>query len=206
MERRRMLPAVEAFIDDLRAVCREEPEGEARWRRCAALLGRLLRDPDLRDHARSWPVGGFDGRAADNLLFYVDPDHGFALNGLIKKPGGRAMIHDHGPSWTVYGLLEGAERIVRFSVVDDPAGTRRLEETRAVECGPGAVDLVAPYEIHSEYAGDRKSIAVIVRSRKTGTFRQLGYEDGPEGRPIPGPNQVPYPLTPRSADLCGVSG
>ena len=146
MERTEMLPAVEDFVARLRAACADGLEGEARWRRCGELLEDLLADPALKAHARGWPVGGFDGRKVDNLLFYVDPDYGFALNGLIKRPGGRAQIHDHGPAWTVYGLLEGRERIARFGVATDADGTRRLEETSSVACGPGDVDIVAPHE------------------------------------------------------------
>ena len=194
MERTKMLPAVEQFVAEMRAACAAGLEGEARWRRCGELLAGLLGDPELKAHARNWPVGGYDGRKVDNLLFYEDPDYGFALNGLIKNPGGRAMIHDHGPSWTVYGLLEGEERIVRFEVATDKDGTRRLEETMSIECGPGDVDIVPPHEIHSEFAGDRKTVAFIVRSQRTGTFRQKGYENGVDGEPIHGPNQVPYAL------------
>ena len=194
MERTRMLPAVEEFVAALRAACADGLEGEARWRRCAELLTALLADPALKDHAQGWPVGGFDGRKVDNLLFYEDPDYGFALNGLIKRPGGRAQIHDHGPAWTVYGLLEGRERIVRFGVETDARGTRRLAETMSVECGPGDVDIVAPHEIHSEYAGETRTVAFIVRSQRTGAFEQKGYETGVDGEPIPGPNQVPYAL------------
>ena len=194
MERTGMLPAVEDFVAALRAACAAGLEGEARWRRCGELLGPLLADAALKAHAKDWPVGGFDGGKVDNLLFYVDPDYGFALNGLIKRPGGRAQIHDHGPAWTVYGLLEGRERIVRFGVVTGEDGARRLEETASIECGPGDVDIVPPHEIHSEYAGDRRTVAFIVRSQRTGSFRQKGYETSVDGEPIPGPNQVPYAL------------
>ncbi len=189
-----MLPAVEEFVTALRAACAAGLAGEARWRRCGDLLAALLGDPALRAHAQDWPVGGFDGRRADNLLFYEDPDYGFALNGLIKKPGGRAQIHDHGPAWTVYGLLEGRERIVRFGVVTGQDGARRLEETMSTECGPGDVDIVRPHEIHSEYAGETRTVAFIVRSQRTGTFPQMGYENGVDGERIAGPNQVPYDL------------
>ena len=195
MESEKMLPAVEKFVAEMRTACAAGLEGEARWRRCAGLLSELLEDPELKAHAQNWPVGGYDGSRVDNLLFYEDPDYGFALNGLIKNPGGRAMIHDHGPSWTVYGLLEGRERIVRFGAVTDKDGTKRLEETMSMECGPGDVDIVPPHEIHSEYAGDRKTIAFIVRSQRTGTFGQKGYENGVDGEPVSGPNQVPYALS-----------
>lgn len=186
-----MLPAMQEFVARMREVC-EVLDGEARWNRCRELLGELLKDEALRRHAENWPVGGFDGKKVDNLLFYEDRDHKFVINGLIKNPGGRAMIHDHGETWTVYGLLRGSERIVRYREVEE-GGRLGYEESYAAHCGPGDVDVVRPWEIHSEYAGDEKTVAVIVRSRKSGTFEQFRYEGGKHR--FPGPNQVPYDLT-----------
>ena len=113
MERKQMLPAVEKFVAEMRDVC-ERTAGDAKWDRCGELLSDLLKDPDLNNHAQDWPVGGFDGKKVDNLLFYEDPDHGFVINGLIKNPGGLAVPHDHGKAWTVYGVLTGGERIVQM--------------------------------------------------------------------------------------------
>ena len=193
MENLSLLPAVQKFVTDLRTACAEGLEGEARWERCRDLMKVMLADPELKAHAENWPVCGFDGKRVGNLLFYVDPDYGFALNGLIKNAGGRAMVHDHGPSWTVYGVLRGTERIVRFEVAEEN-GEKELRESWDVICGPGDIDIVPPGEIHSEFAQDQKSIAFIVRSQKTGTFDQLSFEGGPEGVSHPGPEQIPYEL------------
>ena len=175
MDRPRMLPAARKFVDEMRDVCvaTDGPDDAARWERCRELLVVLLADADVQAHARSWPVGGYDGKKVENLLFYEDPDYGFVLNGLIKNPGGLAVPHDHGKSWTVYGVLSGSERVVRLK---DGAGG--LEEDWASNCGPGTVDIVPPWEIHAEYAGDEKTVAVIVRSQRSGTFDQYRYVDG----------------------------
>lgn len=188
-----MLPAVEEFVAEMRRTC-ERLDGEARWTRCGALLEALLADGELRRHAESWPACGFDGERVDNLLFYEDPDHGFVINGLVKNPGGRAMIHDHGESWTVYGLLRGRERIARYREIRTADGGVGHEEERSVACGPGDVDVVRPWEIHAEYAGGTRTVAVIVRSRRSGTFEQHRYfDDGGKAR-FGGPGQVPYDL------------
>jgi predicted metal-dependent enzyme (double-stranded beta helix superfamily) len=189
-----MLPAAEKFIAEMRKVCAEGLAERARWERCRALLHTLVTDPELKRHAQTWPIGGFDGKKVDNLLFYEDPDYGFVVNALIKPPGGRAAVHDHGPSWTIYGVLEGRERIVRYAAKDKDDGSVELKEIDAKFYAPGDVDIVEPREIHSEFAGDRKSIAVIVRSQRSGTFDQLSYESA---RPttMRGPNQVPFDLS-----------
>lgn len=188
-----MIPAAEKFVAELRKACAAGLEGRARWERCRELLKELIADEELKRQAQGWPVGGFDGKKVDNLLFYEDPDYGFVMNALIKPPGGRAMIHDHGPSWTVYGVLEGRERIVHYEARPRGDGTIDLREAGAMDFGPGEVDVVAPRAIHSEQAGDHKTIAVIIRSQRCGTFEQLSYEGA---RPVVhfGPNQVPFEL------------
>ena len=154
----------------------------------------MVRDPEVRKHAQTWPVCIFENKKVENLLFYEDPDYGFVINGLIKPPGGRAAIHDHGPSWTIYAVLEGRERIVRYAAKDTAGGTVELQEIAADFYESGDVDLVEPRVIHSEFAGERKSIAVIVRSQRSGTFEQLSYDSA---RPtvFGGPNQVPFDLS-----------
>tara|TARA_R110000868_G_scaffold4155_28_gene25517 strand:- start:356 stop:925 length:570 start_codon:yes stop_codon:yes gene_type:complete len=188
MDRKPMLPAVEKFVAGMRDVC-ARIEGDGKWGRCRDLLAEMLKDPALQRHAGDWPVGGFDGKKVDNLLFYEDPDYGFVINGLIKNPGGLAVPHDHGQAWTVYGVLAGAERIVQMT-----PGENGFTEGEASECGPGDVDIVPPWRIHAEYAGDEKTIAVIVRSQRSGTFEQFRHNDDGSKTQFPGPNQVPYEL------------
>ena len=190
-----MLPAAEAFVAAMRDAFAEGLDGDARWQRCRELLRELIRDPELQRHARDWPVTGFDGKKVSNLLFYEDPDYGFVMNGLIKNPGGSAMVHDHGPAWTIYGLVAGTERIVRFGACLRDDGKFDITESRSDECGPGDVDIVPPREIHSEYAGERKSIAFIVRSQRSGTFEQYRYMDDGTRVVIGGPEQIPYDLS-----------
>ena len=191
-----MLPAAETFVAALRNVYKEGvPEAE-RWARCRDLLKVLIADPAVKAHAQNWPVTGYNPQTdrVRNLLFYEDPDYNFVINALIKNPGGYAMIHDHGPSWTIYGVLAGEERIVHYDATEQGDGTFALSERHAEICRPGDVDVVPPRLIHSEYAGDEKSIAVIVRSQRSGTFEQYRYlEDGSQVT-IRGPEQVRYEL------------
>ena len=188
-----MLPAAEKFVAEMRKACASGLEGRARWERCRELLQELIADPELKRQAETWPVGGFDGKKVDNLLFYEGPQYGFAMNALIKNPGGGAMVRDHGPASTMYGVVRGCERIVRYAAKDKGDGTVELEEVASAIRGPGEVDIVEPREIHSEFAGDEKSVAFIVRSQRSGTFDQLSYEGG-KPNALRGPNQVPYQL------------
>ena len=78
---------------------------------------------------------------------------------------------------------------------DEEISSFDISEKHAEICRPGDIDVVPPNLIHSEYAGDEKSIAVIVRSQRSGTFEQFRYlEDGSQVA-IRGPEQEPYSLS-----------
>ncbi len=191
-----MFPAAERFVAGMRQVFADGVPEPDRWDRCRDLLKELIADPDVKEAAKDWPVTGFNPKTdrVQNLLFYEDPDYGFVINGLIKNAGGSAMIHDHGSAWTIYGVLSGEERIVHFDAEEKSGGSWDISESHAEICGPGDVDIVPPWLIHSEYAQQEKSIAVIVRSKRSGTFLQYRYlEDGSKVE-FGGPEQVPYAL------------
>lgn len=192
-----MLPAVEKFVAEMRKLFEDGVPETERWERCRALLKEVIADPAVREHAQGWPITGFNPETdrVQNLLFYEDPDYGFVINALIKKPGGYAMIHDHGPSWTIYGVLQGEERIVHYDAAARADGKFDIAERHAEICRSGDVDVVPPKLIHSEYAGDEKSIAVIVRSQRSGTFDQFRYLENGAQVVIRGPEQVPYALS-----------
>jgi hypothetical protein len=85
------LPAFEKFIQDLRAAWAECPNIEAHMKKGAELLEGLVNDETMRAAAKSWP--STEGRK--NLLFYEDPDYGFAINGVVRLAGRKGSIHDH---------------------------------------------------------------------------------------------------------------
>src|SRR5262249_48604862 len=115
MSTNKRLPAFDRFIQDLRAAWGEVPDMEARMKKGQKLLEALLQDSNLREASKNWP--STEGRK--NLLFYEDPDHGFAINGVVRVPGRKGSIHDHAHSWTAYGLLDGTESLERYRRLDD---------------------------------------------------------------------------------------
>lgn len=188
--------AVSRFIAVTRRLFAEEKDVERRWQKLASILRDLLADSGLRVRSKNWPECVQTDRA-QNLLFYEDPDFGFVINGLVKAPKTRTQIHDHAHNWTLYGVLDGRETIERYERLDDGskpdyAELRQMEEFHV---GPGAVDLVPPWQIHAEESGEERTVAIIIRSEKAGGFLQGRYD------PVTkrcwqgyGPRQVPYKL------------
>ena len=171
---------------------------DKRWNALAPALAELLADPTVIEASQSWPdCVPADGRA-ENLLFYEDPDYGFAVNGLTKgaaRQGVPSRIHDHAHIYTLYGVLDGHERIERYERLDDGSkpdyAEIRLVSNNMVE--PGEIDLVGPYEIHTENTVGERTVAVIIRSEKSGGFNQ--------GRYIPETNQYYESLGPRQTPV-----
>lgn len=195
------LPAVETFIADMRAMFAATPDLAVRWEKARGLLGTLLKDPEVRKHAQTWPDSpaklGLEGKHG-NLLLYEDPDWGFCINALIKKPTAKTTVHDHGVSWTLYGVIEGGEDVVRFDRTDggkpgDLPKTATVQETDTIAVGPGYIDLIKPWEIHAEYNRDGRTAAVIIRSQRCGTYVQnIFYQKDGHVEQYWGPQQIPF--------------
>ena len=187
------LPAFEHLIHELRQVWSTVDDVESRMRRAEALLKVTLADPTIVAHSKQWPW-----TPGQNLLLYEDPDHHFVINATVRKPGSKGAIHDHGHSWTLYGLIEGTERIERYRRIDDGKrdGYAELKLVADRDMGPGGVDFVPPHEVHAERGGPQRSVAIIVRSeRMVGRFKQHMFD--PERNAVAegwGPEQIPYEL------------
>jgi 3-mercaptopropionate dioxygenase len=189
------LPVFEKFIADLRAIWAAQPDDQRRMEAAKPLLERLVLDPALKAHSASWP--STEGRK--NLLLYVDPDHHFVINGVVRVPGRTGGVHDHADAWVLYGVLDGSESLERFDRVDDGSRSGYAEvKLASVTTGTqGKVDLVPPHAIHAEQGGPTRSVAIIVRSQRLGegTILQRTY-DRKANTVIEqyGPTQIPYDL------------
>jgi predicted metal-dependent enzyme (double-stranded beta helix superfamily) len=187
------LPAFDRFIQELRKVWVSVSDAETRMKRAETVLKVALADPTIGAHSKQWPW-----TPGQNLLLYEDPDYHFVINATVRKPGSKGAVHDHGHSWTLYGLVEGTERIERYVRLDDGRreGYAELKLVADREMGSGGVDFVPPYEVHAERGGPERSVAIIVRSeRMVGRFKQHMFD--PDKNTVAegwGPEQVPYQL------------
>ena len=188
-----MLDCIESLVADLRAFHAKIAAPAPRWEAIEVRMASSLANESLRTHAQTWPEtvspGTTERISVGNLLFYEDSDHRFTLAGSIRQPGLKSNIHCHGPAWTLYGLIEGAEIIERYERSDG-----RLVRTGTVTARPGDVDLVRPGEIHREVNGAERSVAFIVRSQCSGTFTQYRYAEDGTAHANTGPKLTPFAL------------
>jgi len=189
------VPVVAKFIAGLRAIWAAQSDNKSRMEAAKPLLEELVRNNELKAISANWP----STEGGKNLLFYVDPDHGFAINAVVRVPGRKGRPHDHGEAWVLYGVLDGSESLERYQRVDDGSkpGHAEIKLTSVTTGSQGKVDLVPPHDIHAEQGGDARSVAIILRSQKLGgTNIQHGYnvaEKTVEERY--GPRQIPFELT-----------
>ena len=189
------LPVFEDFVAQLRAIWQAESDNQRRMERAKPLLEELVKDEGLKAHSARWPsTEGFK-----NLLLYVDPQHHFAINAVVRTPGRVGGVHDHADAWVLYGVLDGSESLERYERIDDGMrpGFAELRLASVTTGTQGKVDLVPPHAIHAEQGGPSRSVAIIVRSQRLGegTVLQRAYD--PKAKTVIerfGPTQVPYVL------------
>ncbi|MEA2905302.1 MAG: hypothetical protein QOI12_2689 [Alphaproteobacteria bacterium] len=189
------LPAFESFVRDLRAIWAANPDDQSRMEKAKPVLEKLVMEPSLKAHSATWP----STEGHKNLLLYVDPEHGFVVNAVVRMPGRTGSVHDHADAWVLYGLLDGTESLERFDRVDDGSrpGYAEVKLASVTTGTQGKVDLVPPRAIHAEQGGQSRSVAIIVRSQKLGdgTVLQGRYDPKTNIRTEGyGPTQVPYDL------------
>ena len=189
------LPVVEQFVGNLRAIWAAEPDNQRRMERAKPLLEQLLHDPGLKAHSATWP--STEGRK--NLLLYVDPDHHFVINAVVRVPGRTGSVHDHADAWVLYGVLDGSERLERYERLDDgrKPGHAQLRLASVTTGTAGKVDLVAPHAIHAEQGGPTRSVAIIVRSQRLGEGTVLQHTYDPNANTVVeryGPTQIPFEI------------
>jgi predicted metal-dependent enzyme (double-stranded beta helix superfamily) len=189
------LPILDAFIADLRAIWAAETEDQRRMERAKPLLEHLVRDAGLKAHSAQWP----STEGYRNLLLYVDPDHHFVINAVVRVPGRTGSVHDHADAWVLYGVLDGSESLERYERIDDGSrpGYAEVRLSSVTTGAQGKVDLVAPRAIHAEQGGPTRSVAIIVRSQKLGQGTVLQHTYDPKAKTVIeryGPTQVPYEL------------
>ena len=195
--------ALDTFVSRTRALFASESDLDKRWAALAPILSDLLADPEVQAASSRWPdCVPADGRA-ENLLFYEDPDYKFAINGLTKASegyGAQNRIHDHAHIYTLYGVLDGHEQILRYERLDDRSRPdyAEIREVADMRVGPGEIDLVKPYEIHTENSLGERTVAVIIRSEKSGGFNQGRYDPATNRYwESLGPKQTPTEMLPK---------
>ena len=185
--------AFAAFIDNVRALYRDDLPEKRHWARASEHMQTLVADEALREASHDWPAG-----QGKELILHHDQDHGFFVGGLVRIPFHKARAHDHAHTWTVYGVLFGDEVTTRYERLDDGSepGKAELRKVGDFPAPSGAVDVVGPWEIHTESSKGERSVAITLRSEIPGNYNQNMFdpEAGTTHNNHRGLQLIPFPL------------
>jgi predicted metal-dependent enzyme (double-stranded beta helix superfamily) len=128
-------------------------------------MQELLRVPGWLEEQIHLPAeGGFGRHDLHHDTEFGHPEGGFLLMCGIQRPGQDNLPHDHGTTWVVYGVYQGAIEQTKWRW-SYPATDRTAPELKPLESwvqGPGDIAFFLPGEIHHTrcVAADR---AVVIR-------------------------------------------
>ena len=170
---------VEKFVEDVRQIFASTNDPLVQAQEVASHMQILLRVPGaLEDRINLPPEEGY-GRVDLHLdKEYGYPNPGFLLMVSIQHPGQDNLPHDHGNSWVVYGVYDGAIEQVKWGWVY-PEGewtTPHIEKTQSYVERNGDVAFFLPGEIHNtKNVNDRRSVVVRLEAQELSTVPRLRY-------------------------------
>jgi len=161
---------LEAFIEDARQVFASTKDPRTQAQEIARHMKNLLAVPDWLEEKLNLPAeGGFGRVDFHHDQEYGHPDGGFLLMCSVQRPGQDNLPHDHGTTWVVYGVYEGAIEQTKWRW-SYPESDRTSPEIKPLESWvqqPGGVAFFLPGEIHNTRCiADDRSLVIRLEGRK----------------------------------------
>ena len=161
---------MEKFVQDIRDVFASTGDPREQAQRVAAHMQEALRVPGWLEEAINLPPEEGYGRVdLHQDEEYGHPGPGFLLMCSVQHPGQDNWPHDHGSSWVVYGVYEGAIEQVKWGWVYDEGKwtTPHLERYQDYVENPGDVAFFLPGEIHNtRNVNEGRSVVVRVEGQE----------------------------------------
>ena len=176
---------LQAFIDDLDRITREETAPERITERAAPLLARLVRDPS------SIPPDYLKSTRESRGRYMLHRAPRFNVTSVIWRPGDTAAAHNP-ETWGVIGVIDNEIEETRYRVTETGAGKARLEVTSVTRHGPGAVSRLIPGdEIHRMHnPTDRDTVEIHVYGRDLVNLPRKTWSDDGTERPLVSPKYL----------------
>ena len=137
--------ALQQFAADCRAALMNNP-GPAGRELCRQYTERACSDRDF--------VAKHFGpdNTEDRKILYEDPDLKFCILAHVYRGQRVSPPHDHGPSWAVYGQVEGITVMTDWKLLQKPEnGTPgKVEKMRDYELTPGVASTTKAFCIHHD--------------------------------------------------------
>ena len=161
---------MEKFVEDVRGIFASTGDPLAQAQAVSSHLQELLRVPGwLEEKINLPPEEGYGRVDLHQDEEYGHPGPGFLLMCSIQHPGQDNLPHDHGNSWVVYGVYQGAIEQVKWGWVY-PEGewtSPHIERTQSYVERDGDVAFFLPGEIHNtRNVNEGRSVVVRLEAQE----------------------------------------
>ena len=167
------VPAFASFIESMRAHFAKGLPEQEHWEGVRDFLKTLCADDAMREASRGW-----EAKKGREYILHHDPEFDFFVGALVRQPNHIAGVHDHGPTWTIYGVLDGQEITHVYDRLDDGSkpGYAEIKLSHKYDAPTGHVDMVPPHVPHAEWGNSDRSVAITVRTTKPGSYDQVMFD------------------------------
>lgn len=170
---------MEAFIEDVREVFKTERDPHVQAKAVAGYMKELLAVPGWLEEKLALAEDGGYGRFALHLDEETGhPGNGWYLMASVQKPGQDNLPHDHGVTWVVYGVYQGAirQRKWRWAFPGEGVDHAQIVEHGSFVQRAGTVAYFMPGEIHDTLnVADGRSLVVRLESQKLDRVTRFQY-------------------------------
>jgi predicted metal-dependent enzyme (double-stranded beta helix superfamily) len=149
-----MDPLLEQFVADCRRLLKAD-QGPAGRNKVRERLEKLLRAEAFLDRQLS-------NKTSERELLYEDPELGFCILAHSYRDARSTPLHDHGPSWAIYGQARGETEVTEYELIEpaSESGPGRARPRRSYVLTPGRAQLYNEGDVHSL---DRKAPTQLIR-------------------------------------------
>ena len=173
---------MEAFVEDVRNVFRNETDPHVQAKTVSAFLEDLLAVPGWLEEKIDIPEEGGYGRFSLHLDEETGhPGNGWWLMASVQKPGQDNLPHDHGVTWVVYGIYKGSirQRKWRWAFPGEGVDHAQIKETGQFIQRDGDVAYFLPGESH-DTLNIEEGRAIVVRLESQKLDRVTRFQYNPE--------------------------
>ena len=167
---------MEAFVEDVRNIFRNEQDVHVQAKSVSDLLKKLLAVPGwLDDKIKIDEVGRYSLHLDEET---GHPGNGWWLMASVQKPGQDNLPHDHGVTWVVYGIYDGSirQRKWRWAFPGEGVDHAQIVEHGQFTQHNGDVAYFLPGEIHDTLnVEDGLSVVVRLESQKLDRVTRFQY-------------------------------
>ncbi len=138
-----MAHTVAQFAQSCRSALKAEP-GPAGRKKVAAMLQDVLTD-------RDFIAANFSDGTSDRHLLFEDPELGFCIFAHNYKGAKDSPPHDHGPSWAIYGQVQGETQMSDWELVEPASADKpgKVRHKSTYKLVPGTAHVYNEGDLHS---------------------------------------------------------